>query len=115
MRSARIARAAAAIATIGAAVVGFYPQSASAAYANGPYYWNGIGGQFDNNPGNGAQSWAWVNNTNSWGSGYIRIKFYDNSTTVLGAANFKSNTGNYNQDIWQIQMCVYQTCSKYYP
>ena len=62
-------------------------------------------GQFDNNPGNGAQSWVWVYagpNT----SATVEYQYYNGSTGRISAKTWKSASASLGQDIWRIRVCA---------
>ncbi len=70
------------------------------------YTWNGYQTKFDNDPGNGTPSWAWIYNGGSRNAVAI-VEFYDGNRDVELRAygHNTSHTLNYSRDIWRISIC----------
>ncbi|AWW41741.1 MULTISPECIES: hypothetical protein [Streptomyces] len=105
----KFVRAAAAAAALTTAGVGMTAAPASAAEAGvSATTLNFPGGQaqFDNNPGNGAQSWVWVWN-NSQYSGTVRVDYqlYNGTIGSLQADWGQGHSLNLAEDIWRIRGC----------
>ncbi|MEV1068193.1 hypothetical protein [Streptomyces sp. NPDC050263] len=69
---------------------------------------------YDNNPGNGRQSWLWATN---WGSSAIRIdaQHYDNSISYdLVVQPNQASSVNFDKDIWRIRYCWLDSRVNYY-
>ncbi|MEU7588311.1 hypothetical protein AB0A95_18705 [Micromonospora sp. NPDC049230] len=91
-----------------AAVVASAGLAAPAFAASQPLNYGGSVGQFDNNPGNGAASWAYFSNRGGGGVGssFLRVQFYNGSTDVIDANPGETRTKNFSQDIWLMQVCI---------
>jgi hypothetical protein len=59
---------------------------------------------FDNNPGNGSESWIWGWNGNS---NPVRFDYqhYDNSINSLWVGPGSAASANPNKDIWRVRYC----------
>ncbi|AWW35504.1 hypothetical protein DN051_01480 [Streptomyces cadmiisoli] len=69
---------------------------------------------YDNNPGNGRESWLWASN---WGSSKIRIdaQHYDNSISYdLVVEPNQARSVNFNKDIWRIRYCWFDSRVNYW-
>ncbi|RBQ14062.1 hypothetical protein DP939_42560 [Spongiactinospora rosea] len=63
-------------------------------------------GQFDNNPGNGAESWVWVW-TNAPLGGGIEWQYYDGATDSLYTSNGTAQSLSPSKDIWRARAWHY--------
>ncbi|TWD17617.1 hypothetical protein FB570_111230 [Streptomyces sp. T12] len=68
---------------------------------------------FDNNPGNGSESWIWGWNGNSNG---VRFDYqhYDNSINSLWVGANSSASANPSKDIWRVRYCFWDSRSQAY-
>ncbi|UCM86844.1 hypothetical protein [Streptomyces marincola] len=102
----RLSAMAAAAAT--AALAGLLgPAAQPAAASQVTTHYQGVSAAFDNNPGNGAESWVWVHAGAGVSAGSVEYAFYDGSVQNLQV--FGGNTSvtkHEHQDIWRIRACV---------
>ncbi|MFD8032674.1 hypothetical protein ACFV3F_28725 [Streptomyces sp. NPDC059717] len=68
---------------------------------------------YDNNPGNGAESWIWAWNNNSY---TIRIdyQYYDNGIDSMWVNPYSATSVNANRDIWRVRYCWWDDRSQYW-
>ncbi|MEO3876339.1 hypothetical protein ABGB18_46890 [Nonomuraea sp. B12E4] len=66
----------------------------------------GAQGAFDNNPGNGAESWVWIWSGTSGAAG-IEYRFYDNTSGYLEVIGHHTSATRFlDRDVWRIRLCV---------
>ena len=103
MRMRRLGRAAVVVATVAITGGGILASPASAAEVRMEAF--GAAGSYDNNPGNGSQSWVWV-----WAGNnqyiHLQYEFTDGSKGELHTFGYyTSNTRNLNKDVRRIRLC----------
>jgi hypothetical protein len=113
MKSAARADAAAALATLG--VVGLAAEPAAAAQVS--TYYQGVSAAFDNNPGNGAESWLWLHNGSRPRVARVHYLFYgDNESSPRKFDIWSPTTSasmNFDRDIWKIRACSWAEYGAY--
>lgn len=98
MRIANAARAVAVATLIAGVTLTAAPASAAVSVS-----FQGAQAQYDNNPGNNAESWVWVYAAN-WAAARVEYRHYDGTGGSLSTTSSASRT--LNKDIWQIRVCV---------
>jgi hypothetical protein len=79
--------------------------SPASAAQSAPLNWSGYQAVFDNNPGGGAQSWAWLYN-GGYNTAYLKVQFYNEErNTGLTVGRGQSGSKTYDKDIWRMQIC----------
>lgn len=100
----RIGRAAVVVATAALTGVGFLASPASAAQVTA--YHMGASAAFDNNPGNGRESWVWI-----W-SGPNQQAYVDYMTTkgrgqaFAGTGPWASFSMSLDNNVWAVRACA---------
>jgi hypothetical protein len=97
----------AAVVTAMTAVVGLGMTQAAQATVMYTSY-EGVQGQVDDDPGNGAASWVWAH-ANSDAVGGVQYEFYDGNIASLNVAYGSSVVKNTAADVWRFR--VYSTNS----
>ncbi|UCM86843.1 hypothetical protein [Streptomyces marincola] len=108
MRIRRFPAMAAAAATAAlAGLLGPAAQPAAAAQVTTSYEM--VTAAFDNNPGNGAESWVWVHaGPNTPVPALVEYAFYDGTTQRLYVLEANASaTRDETRDIWRIRACLH--------
>ncbi|TYB64768.1 hypothetical protein FXF51_20120 [Nonomuraea sp. PA05] len=91
--------------------------AAQPASASTKIYYMSTQGEYDNNPGNGAQAWVWVWSNGAAG-GRIVWEHYDGTGGTMYVGHGVSASRNVSKDIWRARVCEHYSgtysCSPWY-
>jgi hypothetical protein len=74
--------------------------------------WGNLQASFDNNPGNGAESWLWAWAGGSGGSYRVDYQHYDSSIGSVWVNSGQGASVNPSKDIWRVRGCWWDNRSQ---